>query len=473
MKILLVEPGYKNKYPPLGLMKISAYHKKKNDEVTFVKGLNKEIKEQVWDRIYISTLFTFYWKKTIDTIKYYYNSVCNKSNIYVGGVLATLLENDLRSELDIQGINIISGLLNKPGILGNDDIIIDTITPDYDIVDNVKNKYLDYTYEVQNSYISYTTRGCIRKCKFCAVKTLEPNYCAYIDIKEQIRIIDDKYGVKRNLMLLDNNILASSYLDIIVDDLVKLGFGRGNKSYINKTNNRTLKQTRYIDFNQGIDARLLSEDLMKQLARIEIKPLRIAFDHADEESINIYVRAQRLAARYEMHNLSNYILFNYEDRPEDLYKRLKINIELNNEFSLEGFKTSIWSFPMKYMPIKGDNSKARKYIGEHWNPKLLRGVQCILNATHGIVGPKEGFFKHAFGATYEEFISILYMPEYYITKRKVNTENGNIEHWKNLYIGLNSDEKVEFINLIKDNKFPDVKIDSIKIRKLYDCYLNK
>lgn len=75
MKVLLVEADYKNKYPPLGLMKISAYHKANEDEVTFVKGKNKELQKQKWDRIYITTLFTFYWKKTVDIIKYYYKSV--------------------------------------------------------------------------------------------------------------------------------------------------------------------------------------------------------------------------------------------------------------------------------------------------------------------------------------------------------------------------------------------------------------
>ena len=80
-KILLVEPQYRNKYPPLGLMKISTYHKLKGDQVVFIKGKNTEIKAQKWDRIYISTLFTFYWKITIDTIKYYSSSITENGNI--------------------------------------------------------------------------------------------------------------------------------------------------------------------------------------------------------------------------------------------------------------------------------------------------------------------------------------------------------------------------------------------------------
>jgi hypothetical protein len=39
-RIFLIEPGYKNKYPPLGLMKIAQYHgpRGKRDHVVFIKG---------------------------------------------------------------------------------------------------------------------------------------------------------------------------------------------------------------------------------------------------------------------------------------------------------------------------------------------------------------------------------------------------------------------------------------------------
>ena len=141
-KILLIEPNYKNKYPPIGLMKIATYHRILGDNVTFFKGEMKDLildcitkqcieklnnidnsinwnlffslirqyiksrkyisldkvpinnskyqflifnsidyyksyywkkeyeNEPFFDRIYISTLFTFYWKITIDTINF-------------------------------------------------------------------------------------------------------------------------------------------------------------------------------------------------------------------------------------------------------------------------------------------------------------------------------------------------------------------------------------------------------------------
>ena len=51
MRVLLVEPNYKNKYPPMGLMKISTYHKMLEDEVRFVKGTDPKVDAEVWDRI--------------------------------------------------------------------------------------------------------------------------------------------------------------------------------------------------------------------------------------------------------------------------------------------------------------------------------------------------------------------------------------------------------------------------------------
>lgn len=52
-RVLLVEPNYRNKYPPLGLMKLSTYHKRLGDSVTFFKG---EFKQFVLEELYSEVL---------------------------------------------------------------------------------------------------------------------------------------------------------------------------------------------------------------------------------------------------------------------------------------------------------------------------------------------------------------------------------------------------------------------------------
>src|SRR5882672_8382423 len=93
-KILLIEPGYKNKYPPLGLMKIAQYHgpRGKGDNVTFIKGPDKTVLEKPWDRIYVTTLFSFEWKRISETIDFALRAAdSNARNVFVGGIAASLM----------------------------------------------------------------------------------------------------------------------------------------------------------------------------------------------------------------------------------------------------------------------------------------------------------------------------------------------------------------------------------------------
>ena len=75
------------------------------------------------------------------------------------------------------------------------------------------------------------TRGCINRCAFCAVPTLEPIYCDYIGLKEQINIARERFGEQRNLLLLDNNVLASKCYDKIIDEIKECGFQHGTKYF--------------------------------------------------------------------------------------------------------------------------------------------------------------------------------------------------------------------------------------------------
>src|ERR1700729_1094725 len=116
-RILLLEPGYRNKYPPLGLMKIAQYHgpRGKKDNVRFIKGEDRSVIGTAWDRVYITTLFSFEWSRISRSIDFALEIVRGHANkIFVGGIAASLMNKRFVNEPRWRGIRFISGLLDKP-----------------------------------------------------------------------------------------------------------------------------------------------------------------------------------------------------------------------------------------------------------------------------------------------------------------------------------------------------------------------
>lgn len=459
--ILLVEPGYPTKFPPLGLMKISAYHKRLGDKVTFFKGVKDEAYYTYWDRIYISTVFTYHWKITVDTILFYKRVVKDDlSRIVVGGILASLMPKELWKAT---GVMPLTGVLDEPGILDKDvELIVENMIPDYRLFDNSPHNYR----LISDSYFGYSTRGCIRRCKFCGVPVLEPKFIEYEGIKPYVEGIKKEHGEKAHLVLFDNNILASKRFEKIIYDIKELGFEKGARCYYEK-NGRQVSRQRYVDFNQGTDARLMTEHHVKLLSKIALHPLRIAFDHIEDRKI--YEEKIRLAAKYEITNLSNYVLYNYKDTPEELWQRLKINIDLNKELDLK-----IYSFPMKYIPL---HDKDRSFIDkEHWNYQFIRGVQRILNVLKGPVMTSESFFYRAFGETPEKFIEILHMPEKIVMNRGKEPKAEELE-WTNHFNNLKKSEKEELLEILCQNRTPNNLKNAAasqankKLQRILDFYL--
>jgi len=455
--ILLVEPAYKSKYPPLGLMKISTYHRNiKNDNVKFVRGCNPGVRDEYWDRVYITTLFTYTWNETVKTINYYRETLFSFARrIFIGGILASLMPQEL---YNATGIQPVEGLLNDSRKIDQDvDVIIDDLPPDYEIL-----KQTNFEYSHTDAYLGYATRGCKRKCEFCAVNCFEPDYISYIDIKKMINEVNEHHGNKQNLLLMDNNVLFSEKFDEIIDDIKASGFYRG--STYGKTNRK-----RFVDFNQGLDARLLDEHKMKRLAEIPLEPMRLAFD--DIKYKNSYIKAVRLAHKYGQKNMSNYILYNYKDTPEDFYERLKINIELNEEFKDDtkpGSRTQtvIYSFPMRYIPLK---AKTRNVDtgNPYWNKRYLRGVQVILSVIKGPVMTGRQFFEQAFGRNPEEYKAILSMPDEFIRNRvkpnwqKIKKHEKRlmpyVKEWMGTYFKLSKQENVELEKILSENDYEAIK----------------
>lgn len=522
MNILLVEPNYKNKYPPMGLMKISTYHKSRGDKVYFIKGNmdEKEFKDKKIDRVYITTLFSFYYNITIKTIKHY-EKIISPKNIYVGGIFASIITDRLKSDIDS---NVLVGQLTNSNMIGFDDNINVDICPlDYSILEDI-----EYKYQAGDNYLSYTTRGCPNKCKFCAVPILEPNYKVTNNIKEQILKVNENYGEKRNLLLLDNNIFALSEKELqdVVDDMMSLGFIRDTPTFIKPTpldifllryknencnkvvvdnainylceiknkikhnnllNNYKLllikllssddkefylieneqkfkdvinkysykrKLQRYVDFNQGLEAARMTKSKMKILSKLPLSPVRIAFDHYNPKYVENYIKAVKLSASFQLKNFSNYMLYNFNDRPEDLWSRIKINIDLAKELGIHMF-----SFPMKYVPVVDTD---RKYIGKHWNRKYLQAIPAILLVTKGIVADGESFFNRAFGKDLDEYFKILTMPKDFITYRSFYENQGLTQQWEKHYKKLSESERKKLVELLSNNEFDDKFKDILK-----------
>ena len=628
-KVLLLEPNYKNKYPPMGLMKLATYFRNRGDDVRFFKGDLQDLAvellfEEFWQEAYdlklgeytdimrkyikdgklgqldnipdfesvqklryarvkhkaddypkfdivgVTTLFTFYWKETINTINTAKKFCAPNGRIIVGGIASTILASKIEEETGIKPYTNDRGgaQLDRPGQIDFDsEVIIDELPLDYSILDEI-----EYKYPANNAYFGYMTRGCVNRCSFCAVPKLEPKYCQYISIKKQIQQTIERFGVQKDLLLLDNNVFASPLFDKIIDEVKELGFSKDDsyhspneyaigiknikdnyntrtyikkiikmydsvvaklseaeqgefyiareklgllyadtamaesvlkfhemfapfyEKYIYSKQNSKRGRARYVDFNQGVDARLMTEQKMKKLAEINIRPLRIAFDYwdidpskpHDKPMRKIYEDAIRLAVKYKIRDLSNYLLYNTDyDTPDDLYNRLKLNIELCEEEEFKKLKVSIYSFPMKYHPIDDPNYfDNRNFTGKSWNRKYIRTIQAVLNSTHGKIGRGKSFFEAAFGKTLEQFHEILIMPEAFIIERykydrdayesylanggtkKLEAEDveryGNLTNeWRMKYISLTSQQKKQANVIIFGNVFTDEVIGNV------------
>lgn len=417
--ILLIEPGYPNKYPPLGLMKLAAYHgtRGRGDNVVFVKGPDTRALEQRWDRVYITTLFSFEWKKTAVAIDFGIRAAAGQTErVFVGGVAASLMHEEFVAEPRWAGVRFIRGLLDGPPAtalmlsvddeeFGAEDLHstpIEEMIPDYGILDQLAD---DYVYPVHDAYFGYASRGCVRKCAFCGVPKLEGAQREMPPLARLVQGIAAAHGEKKDLILMDNNITASARYRDVIAEIRDLGFTP--EATLQRGGGKPVR--RRVDFNQGVDARILSKSpvYLREMATICISPLRIAFDHMGVR--RVYETSVRMAADNNITSLSNYMLYNFMDDPRDLYHRMRLNISLNEELGLR-----IWSFPMRYQPV---TLKERTHVGDRWNRYYLRSFQIMLQATRGVVSGSPSFFSRAYGESGEEFQRLLSLPHAFIFHR--------------------------------------------------------
>lgn len=189
-------------YPNLALMKISAWHKARGDNVEWYNPICS------YDKVYASKVFSF----TPD-----YGYYINADQVEKGGT----------------GYDISKILPTE----------IDRMQPDYSLYPHI---------DTRTAY-GFLTRGCPNRCKWCVVPEKEGKIAPYMDIE------DIAIEGRKNIILMDNNVLASDYGIQQIEKIIHLGLR--------------------VDFNQGLDARLVTDDIARLLARVKwIKHIRFGCD---------------------------------------------------------------------------------------------------------------------------------------------------------------------------------------------------
>ena len=192
-------------FPNLALMKLSSYHKQQGDIVDWYTGI------EMYDRVYMSKVFTFSEDE---------KRVIQAREVIKGGT----------------GYKLYDQVLSES---------IEHISPDYSLYPKFTAAY------------GFLTRGCINHCEFCVVPRKEGNIQPHADIEEFL-------GNKKTAILMDNNVLASSWG---IKQIEKITF---------------LKIK--IDFNQGLDCRIIAEDkqIAKLLSKVKwIRYVRMAYDNSN------------------------------------------------------------------------------------------------------------------------------------------------------------------------------------------------
>jgi len=148
---------------------------------------------------------------------------------------------------------------------------------------------MPYVLQRVNKYATRTTIGCPNRCKFCAVPTIEG-------------VFQELHEWPDLPILCDNNLLNASqpHLDKVFDRLEK---------------------HEDVDFNQGLDARLLNEYHIERLSRLKHPKIRLACD--SEAMLNPWLKAYEMLVSRNIPKswIHTYVLIGFDSDPIECWKR--------------------------------------------------------------------------------------------------------------------------------------------------------
>jgi hypothetical protein len=246
MKIGIIDVDSHN-FPNLALMKLSAWHKARGDDVDWWVGLDK------YDIVYASKVFN----ESPDIEE------CIQADEVIRGGTGYDYENKLPGE-------------------------IEATFPDYRL------------YHIKNTAYGYLTRGCPRRCPKCIVGEKE----GYKSVK--VADLKQFWNGQREIKLLDPNTFACPDRIGLLQQLV------GSKAWI--------------DFTQGVDIRLITDEITDLIMQMKVKMIHFAWDREKDSDLIIKnLKSFKKATGIDRRKAAVYVLTNSETSHEfDLFRVYKL-----------------------------------------------------------------------------------------------------------------------------------------------------
>lgn len=233
-RIGLIDVDGKN-FPNLALMKISAWHKAKGDRVEWYEPMFSGH----FDKVYLSKVFSF----TPD-----FDYPIDADEVERGGTGYCISL--------VNGKEVFDQSKNR-----NLPDEIEHIYPDYSI----------YPELTRDTAYGFLTRGCPRGCDFCIVEKKEGR-CSI-----KVADLSEFWDGQKKIVLCDPNILACRDWKVLLQQLID--------------------SRAEVDFNQGLDIRMMTEEKIEMLRQIKIKEIHFAWDRYEDRD-RVLPRLELFANKY-------------------------------------------------------------------------------------------------------------------------------------------------------------------------------